>query len=326
MIINRLEEGLEFSNANPKVVIDFLESRKIENIETSPSNLKIVGEGNSLHLRIMNSSVKEYSIRRAFLYKLLRWFKFPTSLIYNLSVETISSICNDFLINIRSDSVFVKIENGQALTILSKKYNEITDLEILNNLSFIGIDKISRNDFFMSVNTEEKYKIKPFPGDDFGLGINILNSETGFRALTVKQFLFRYYCSNGAYTSISDDNDIKRYHYGNDDLQKFLSDKINKVKENKVSLLEKLLKLNSYPVDEEKLKNVEKGIAIVLGSEKAKKFLKDFNPNETMYDLFNYITQRAKVFDLSKRYFLENFAGEMLNIKELEKENNSIYF
>jgi hypothetical protein len=326
MRINLLEEGFEFSNSNPQEVVEFLESRQIEKIETSPSELKIMGEGDSLRLRIMNGTVKEYPIRRAFLYKLLRWHKFPISLVYNLSVETISSICNDLLINIRGDSVFVKIENGQALTILSKNYNEITDLEILKSLSNIGINKISRNDFFMSVNTEEKYKIKPFPGDYFGVGINILNSETGFRALTVKQFLFRYYCSNGAYTSISDDNDIKRYHYGNENLQKFLLDKFTKVKENIDSILEKLSKLNSYPVDEDRLKNIEKGISIVLGSDKAKNFLKDFNPNKTVFDLFNYITERAKGFDLSKRYFLENFAGEMLNIKELEKENNSIYF
>lgn len=315
MIINRLEEGLEFSNANPEVVIDFLESRKIEKIETSPSNLKIVGEGNSLHLRIMNGTVKEFPIRRAFLYKLLRWYKFPLSLIYNLSVETISSICNDFLINIKSDSVFVKIENGQALTILSKNYNELTDLEILKNLSNIGISRISRNDFFMSVNTKEKYKIKPYPGDDFGIALNITNSETGFRALTVQQFLYRYTCSNGAYTSLSDDNDNVRYHYGNYDLQNFLSDKVNKIKETRNSIFEKLSKLNSNPVDEDKLKNVEKGIATVLGSDKAKKFLADFSPNKTMYDLFNYITERAKGFDLSKRYFLESFAGSLINNK-----------
>lgn len=315
--INLVVEGLEFSDQSPEKVIEFLESRQIQKIETSPSNLKIIGEGNSLYLRIMNGTFKEYPIRRAFLYKLLRWHKFPTNLIFNLSVETISSICNDFLLNIKGDSVFVKIENGEALTILSQNYNEITDLEILKSLSDIGISKVSRNDFFMSVNTEEKYMIKPFPGEDFGVGLNILNSETGFRALSVQQFLFRYFCSNGAYTSISEDKDNKRYHYGNDNLHKFVLDKVEVAKKHSSDILKKIIRLTKIGNDENKLKKIEKDISKVLGNEKAKQFLYNFNPDLTSYDLFNYITENAKRYDFSKRYFLESFAGELLNIKEL---------
>ncbi|MCX7611239.1 MAG: hypothetical protein N2043_06595, partial [Ignavibacterium sp.] len=107
-----LKDGLDFSCKSLNEIIDFLKSRQVEKLEISPSNLKVCEDGNILFLRTMNGHIKDYPIRRAFLYKLLKWFQFPVNQILNLSIETIAYICNDFLMNIRSDKVYIKVENG----------------------------------------------------------------------------------------------------------------------------------------------------------------------------------------------------------------------
>src|SRR5690606_19868310 len=130
-----LKEGTEFSNAQPGVVLDFLKSRMLERIEISPSNLKIADSGELLTLQVMNGSIKEFPLRRTFLYKLLKWYGFPLSQLHRLSYESIASVCNDYLMNIQRDSVIIKIEKGDALTIVSPDYNEITDLEVISKLA-----------------------------------------------------------------------------------------------------------------------------------------------------------------------------------------------
>jgi hypothetical protein len=310
-----LTEGLEFVNAEPDVVIDFLKSRQLEKIEISPSRLKLVEAGRNLILQIMNGTVKEYPVRRTFLYKLLRWHYFPIYKLRDFSIETIASICNDFLLNISRETIIVKIENKEALSIVSPNYNELLDIDVIEDVIELGISSISRNDFFMSIDTVEKFNITPFPGDDFGISVNVTNSETGFHALTVKNFVLRYVCSNGAYTPIaSDDGEKSKYHYGKDDLKDFLSSNIQKALEHRASILEKILRLKNTN-NEEDFDNVKNRISKLLGKEGADKFFKEFDTNSTLYDLFNFITERAKNFSLSRRYFIENLAGELLSAK-----------
>jgi hypothetical protein len=122
-------EGIEFVDAKPDVVIDYLKSRETNKIEVNPANLKVVNGGRFLVLQVMNGKIREYPVRRTFLYKLLRWYGFPLSQLMKLSTETITSICNDYLMNIKRNKVIVKTEKEEALSILSPDYNEITDLD-----------------------------------------------------------------------------------------------------------------------------------------------------------------------------------------------------
>lgn len=41
-------------------------------------------------------------------------------------------------------------------------------------------------------------------------------------------------------------------------------------------------------------------------------FMNEFNWSQSKYDVFNYITHKAKSFDVNKRYRLESFAGEII--------------
>jgi hypothetical protein len=304
-------EGIEFVDAKPDVVIDYLKSRETNKIEVNPANLKVVNGGRFLVLQVMNGKIREYPVRRTFLYKLLRWYGFPLSQLMKLSTETITSICNDYLMNIKRNKVIVKTEKDEALSILSPDYNEITDLDIISKVAELGVRNISRNDFLMSIATEEKIKTEPVPGDECGIGLNIVNSETGFRALTVSHYILRYICSNGAVARISDDDD-KRYHYGNEDLNLFLNEKVKKAAVERKILIDKLLLLNDKKISNSKEYYIKK-IDPVLGKKEATIFFDDFSNELTQYELFNLITSNAKRYELSKRYFLESFAGEIIS-------------
>jgi len=49
-------------------------------------------------------------------------------------------------------------------------------------------------------------------GDVCGFGYNVVNSETGFRALAISHYILRYVCSNGAVVPVRGMK--KRNHYG----------------------------------------------------------------------------------------------------------------
>jgi hypothetical protein len=49
-----------------------------------------------------------------------------------------------------------------------------------------------------------------------------------------------------------------------------------------------------------------------LGGWQGNEFLKDFNWQNSKYDLFNFITDKAKSFEITKRYQFERLAGEII--------------
>lgn len=309
--ILEISEGIKFIDSDPREVKGHLELINQSRLDVNPSSLKLVSDGNSLVLQVMNGKVRQFPIRKTFLYKLLNWYRFPLAQLHKLSAESVASICNDYLMNIKRQYVTVKFEKDEALTLLSPDYNEITDLEIIRACENLGLHKISRNDFFLSINTEIKLKTKPVPDDQCGVGLNIVNSETGFRALTVSHYILRYTCSNGAFARISDDDDDKRCHYGKDDLKAFLNDKVERASKERGTIIEKLQALNQNKINKTKEYYIRK-IEHVLGRREAFDFFENLEENVTQYDLFNFITSNAKRFDLSKRYFLESFAGSLI--------------
>ena len=304
-------EGIEFIDANLGIVKSHLELIEQSRQNIRPASLKVVTDGNCMRLQVMNGAIREYPIRRTFLYKLLNWYRFPLNQIFRLSPETIASICNDYLMSIKREYVTIKFEKEEALTLLSPDYNEITDLDVIRACANLGLRKISRNDFFLSITTDDKIKTEPIPGDVCGVGINIVNSETGFRALTVSHYILRYVCSNGAVARISNDSDSLRYHYGKVDLKAFLNEKVEKAIDEREFVIQKLNDLNKKKINKSKEYYIRK-IEPVLGKKEAIDFLENLNEEITQYGLFNYITSKAKQYDLSKRYFLESLAGDIL--------------
>ena len=305
-------EGIEFSNANVDQVIEHLENVKRNRLQISPSNLKINLEGRNLVLSVMDKGVTDYPVRKSFLHKLLKWYSFPLNQIFRLSRETIASVCNDYLMGINRSYVNVVIENEEALTITSPDYNEITDLEIIKKCAALGVRTVSRNDFMMRITTEEKLKFEAVPGDNCGIGLNVINSETGFRMLSIAHFILRYVCSNGAIVKISKDrNDRVHYGYKENELQEFLDEQVGLSLLSQKKVVDSIKDLSNKPAVEF-ITSVSKRIESYLGKNESKNFLSELRETSTLYDLFNLVTNKSKKYDLSKRVLLENLAGELI--------------
>jgi len=192
------EQGREFIEAEPGEVLDFLRSRSVRKIHIPPEDLHVVNDGARLYLHCSYGGLREYPVRKAFLLKVLRWFSFPNRLVNRLDIDTVTMVLNDFLLNISSGDVTVTLEDGDALTVTSASYSEVTDLEVLNCCVELGVQKISRNDYFMRIYSATRCEVEPEPGDICSFAYNVVNSETGFRALSLSHYILRYICSNGA--------------------------------------------------------------------------------------------------------------------------------
>jgi len=60
-------EGIEFNNARPEEVIDYLQDLDRVKLALSPANLKIKLDNKQLMLRVMDKAVRDYPIRKSFL-------------------------------------------------------------------------------------------------------------------------------------------------------------------------------------------------------------------------------------------------------------------
>lgn len=305
-------EGIEFINASPDEVINYLQDLEREKLRLSPANLKIKSDGKFLMLSIMDKGIEDYPIRKSFLYKLLKWYSFPMNQLYRLSNETLISICNDYLININREFVNVTIEKGEALTITSPDYNEITDLEVIKKCADLGVRTVSRNDFMMRITTEEKFKFEAVPGDKCGIGINVINSETGFRTLSIAHFILRYVCSNGAIVRIDNEaNERVHYGYKENELQEFLDEQVELALLKQKEVADSIKDLSKKPASDF-INSVNRKVESYLGKYDSKNFFSEMRKEATLYDLFNVVTDKAKKYDLAKRVSLENLAGDLI--------------
>lgn len=307
-----LTEGIEFNNAKIDQVVDYLENLDRYKIKVSPGNLKINTDGKNLILTAIEDGVKDFLIRKSFLHKLLKWYSFPLNQLYRLSIDTIASVCNDYLMNMNRSFVNITIEKNEALTITSPEYNEITDLEVIKNCAALGVRTVSRNDFMLRITTEEKFKFEAVPGDSCGIGINVINSETGFRMLSIAHYILRYVCSNGAIARI-DKTGGEKIHYGHreNELQEFLNEQVAKALTNQQKIAKPITELVNKSAAEFVV-SVNKRIESFLGKNESKFFLSELSEKATLYELFNLVTDKAQMYDLSRRIYLEALAGDMI--------------
>jgi hypothetical protein len=315
----------EFLNAAPETVINHLESVKRVTIRVNPHSLVLkTGTGKDaqkIYLMVTNGRTTHYEIRKTFLLKLLKWYSFPNYVLNKLSTETIISIGNDFFLNIKSGDVFIKFENDEALTITSNRYADVPDLEILKICSGLGFDRVTRNDFFMSINSKINYKVQAIPGDDCGFGYNLYNSETGFGALKISHYILRYICANGAMVALKDDKSKPLVHY---DITKgqvieYINSSIQVLKNTRDKITAKL-KLLPKMEDKEMLETVKRRLSVLLGIQTSQKLLDEYTYmsnssssdfDGSQYSLFNFITSKAKTFDIFKRTMMEDLAGSI---------------
>lgn len=321
----KFAKQIEFKNEKPETVIKHLKTVKRETVKANPLSLCLkTGTGNDaekIFLMVANGKTKYYEVRKSFLMKLLKWYSFPTHIIPRLSTETIVSAANDFLLNIKSGEVFIKLENDEAITITSNRYTDIPDLEILELCNSLGIKKVNRNDFFMSIYSEEKLKFQPYPGDDCGFGFNIFNSETGFGALRISHYILRYVCSNGATVGIKKEEWKPLVHYdiSKKDALVYIISSLKDIEVTRKIVFQKLKALKGQDAVDS-IEKVKRNVAGILGYQESLKLLNEYNNSTksrlkdfdgSQYSLFNFLTYKAKSYDIYRRTQLEQLAGNI---------------
>jgi hypothetical protein len=305
-------EGHTFDQAEPAEVLDYLRSRKLYTYILPPEQLHVRTDGSGFLLQVINGGVKEYPVRRALVMKLLKWFSMPPSQLFHLGMETLASVLNDYLCSIRSGNVTVKIENGEALSITSSRYSEILDVDVFDAVKRLDIHSVSRNDFFTRLYSKVTSEVEPVVGDVCGFGYNVLNSETGFRVLSLQHFVLRYVCSNGA-IGRSDVAGDSRVHYGigKGGLKQFLAAEVERRVKDEPRLQEMLCK----SVQRSALASVDlvtRRLTTAVGRKHVTEVLSTLSDNPSRYELANVVSALARKLDINKRLQLEHLAGDLM--------------
>ncbi len=309
-----LPEGLEFKNADPAKVISHLCGLDRKNIITAPELLEVVYDGGEVLLRVSNGSENLYPVRKSFLYKILNWYHFQKELIPKLTMKTLVSIANDFIRNIKSREVNVKIENGEALTITSQNYTEFSDLMVIDIAKEYGIQSISRNDFFMRIYIKNVRDIEPIKGEVFGFGYNIFNSETGFRALSIIPFVLRYICENGAIIQeTSSTKSMCHFGYKPVEMKEYLLNEFQKTEKSISNISSGLVEISRHRAKEFTRKLIPSLDKMMFRTER-EVLLKKLKDDATGFDLYNLLTSYAKNFEIGKQLYLEQLAGKLLTM------------
>lgn len=305
-------EGKEYKQAKPEEVIEYLKARKVDNLTCSPSQLKFVIYEQRPFIQVKEGKVKEFPVRNSCIKKILKWFDFPTENFGFLQDETILSICNDSLKAINAREVNIRLVDDEVVTINSQFYTLLTNLEVIELINHVGITKISLNDYFMRIYTKEEYRAKPRMDDTCGFGLNVFNSETGFAAVGIQHFILRYICINGA-TAPVDIFAERQNHYGYNSkyIRNFLEGQLKKVEESRKNIIFALKKSDNEPAKKH-FGIYSYKIDSIIGKWKSKQFFEEFDVESSKYDMFNFITEKAKNYDLMKKYRLERLAGELI--------------
>lgn len=306
-------EGKEFNQVSPEIMIDYLKNLKRLTHTVIPGDISLFVKEENIFLQVRNSVNEEYPVRKSFINKLLNWYHMPKELIPKLSVNSIVSVGNDFIGNIKSEKINVKVENGEATTITSSNYTDLTDLDVINICKNFEIDKISRNDYFLRIYTKIKHIFTPFEDEKLGIGYNIFNSETGFRALSIYPYLYRFESDSTGVVEPKNYSQKQIFHFGVKiaQMKKYIGNKMAVNGKNFKKIEGSVVKLDSRIPKEFSRKLIPSLDRMMFRTERETLFRK-LSENSTAYDLYNTITSYAKKFDIGKQLYLEQIAGRML--------------
>lgn len=305
-------EGKIFKNKSADEVIDFLKSAPHTYYSASPRELEIIYDDTFLFLRMKQKQPKTFKLRTSFLHKLLRWHNLSENIVEKLSDDLLLRMLNELLAQIKSYQVNIKVENDEVLTITSNLYTEFKDLEVYELIKELDIKSISRDDYFTRFYTDKKSEADPVKGDFCGFGFDIINSETGFSALSFNHFILRYVCRNGATAPINI-YDAKKYHFSESSksLAQFLNEQKNHSLKSREKLILAMKQSDDVPSITFKNSTITR-LNYLLGNWKGNDFMKGFDWQKSKYELFNFVTHNAKNFEINKRYQLERLAGEII--------------
>ncbi len=306
--------GEEITREDVTALASFLDTRKLERIDTNPERLCFVTDGSKPILRIAEKTLRDYPVRGSFIDKLLKWHHLSRWHLKNASNETCVSFFNDLLLAIKGESVRVYVEDGEAKTITSSRYSEFFDDDIVAACKGLPIGSVSRTDKVLRMDSEVQFKFQPRVGDDCGFGFTILNSETGFHALQVSHYIMRYACTNGMVMRIptTDGTPPSRVHYkvSTNSLKKNLDMQIANIALTRKEIITLIAQAALRPPHPLMQKRAASGLNSIGGDTKT--IRKEIAEAVTEWDLANVVTAYARVQPIDLRLKLEQSAGQLL--------------
>lgn len=306
-------EGKEFNQVSTEIMTEYLENLHRITYTVIPGDISLFVKDEKISLQIRDTVNEEYPVRKSFINKLLNWYRMPKELIPKLSISSLVSVGNDFIRNIKSEKINIKIENGEAITITSSNYTDLTDLDVINMCKNCEIEKISRNDYFLRIYTKIDYAFNPFENEKFGIGYNIFNSETGFRALSIYPYLYCFESESTGIVELKGNSNKQIIHFGvkTSQMKKYIESKMSENGKDFKKIEDSVVKLISRKPKEFSKKLIPSLDRMMFRTEREILFRKLFE-DSTAYDLYNIITSYAKKFDIGKQLYLEQIAGRML--------------
>jgi hypothetical protein len=311
--------GNIFIRDSKEKVLQFLQQRKLERINTMTPGMTFVMDDDQLTLELKNGRLNRFPVRESLLAKLMNWYHIPNKILYDFDPETTLMVLNNIL-KIIKGQVTVSIEDGEALTIVSRNYAYIEDQVVISKFDSEKIDYIDRNDHYTRIYFKEINRIEPQVGDYIGCAYNLFNSETGLRAFEITAFLLRLVCSNGMVVPVNQVQS-KIIHYNIN--PRIAYDMIEEVKAHLPILFQtmehNLMRSISIFFDPDKpvIKNCLNGI---LGFPKGNQLLAEYalqeKENKTLYDFYNFITSTANEVKGLKSLQLQRYAGEIISGKK----------
>ena len=307
----KLRQGSVFVEAPCEEVVNFLRDRRIETCRLPADQLCVTVEGEELFLRVMNGKTRESPVRESFFLKLLKWGSLPPAGIRRLSAETVAGILNDLLLSITSGDVTIRTENGEAVTITSRHYSELSDLDVIQTALPLGITGITRTDFFLRIYGAIDTQTEVRPGDVCGFGFNILNSETGFRALSAYHYILRYICSNGVIVRLGSQEGTIHSRHPQGYLQRFLEEQLQPLEKTREQVVASVRRAADAAMPPDK-DPVYARLRALIGRRTFEGLLSTTPEKPSLFSLVNLATAHARGLDPGQRLHMESLAGELL--------------
>ncbi len=310
-----LPKGRSFQDAGVSAVEDYLRARSVERIELDAAHMRASADGQRLILECVRPGVRQYPMRQSCFEKLLRWHGIPADPVARMGSDVAVAVVNGVLGLIRK-GVRLRIEDGDALTVTSQDYTEISDLAVLERCrTALGkATRVTRDDHFMRVIYEDRVKTQPIVGDLCGLGAAVMNSETGFMSLRVSASIYRYVCKNGAVASVTaGDDGMAHYRSSTAALEAYLQRGFAAVDRYFGSIAGQLARSVNHPVGN--LRQTGRNLDAILGGGRGQVLMRRFEDQpdcRSVYELFNFITHSAKQEKPWLRLRMEAFAGSLM--------------
>jgi hypothetical protein len=237
--------------------------------------------------------------------------------------------------------VIILISRDNVINIFSHPYvaakNEdiLTGLQSMTKRLDLDLNEVKLSDRGMEVSFLRKgLNVEPVPGDVTKCGIDILNSETGYRGAKACFFLLRLICSNGASLSdrwgkvnwsydyrISYERSLHNFFKGIEHLQIAF----NTFNSSYAELRYRELAICEYV-------NIWRRLARIVGNEMADRITgidkdkrnyynrqardgdRHHSAGIILYDIYNSITEAAQRYPFVQRRNLESLGGSLVNL------------